>query len=75
MKYLLDISDLNQNDFFEILDQADELNMQDEAILSKKSIGLIFEKYSTRTRLSFQVGIRQLQGNPIDIKFEELNLQ
>ncbi|MAV81884.1 MAG: hypothetical protein CMI90_00290 [Pelagibacteraceae bacterium] len=75
MKYLLDISDLNQNDFFEILDQADELNMQNEAILSKKSIGLIFEKYSTRTRLSFQVGIRQLQGNPIDIKFEELNLQ
>mgnify|MGYP001177750948 FL=1 len=75
MKYLLDISDLNQNDFFEILDQADELNMQNEAILSQKSIGLIFEKYSTRTRLSFQVGIRQLQGNPIDIKFEELNLQ
>ena len=35
---------------------------------------MIFEKYSTRTRLSFAVGITSLGGNGIDIKFEELNI-
>jgi ornithine carbamoyltransferase len=35
---------------------------------------MIFEKYSTRTRLSFNVGISQLGGNSVDIKFEELNI-
>ena len=41
----------------------------------EKYIGLIFEKNSTRTRLSFKVGISQLGGTFIDINLEELNLQ
>ena len=53
---------------------ADELKNQNEDFLSGKNIGLIFEKNSTRTRLSFQVGINQLRGNYIDIKLNELNL-
>ena len=40
-----------------------------------ENIGLIFEKNSTRTRLSFKVGINQLDGKYIDIRLEELNLQ
>ena len=74
MKSLLNISDLNQNDFDNILQFADDLNNQTEQILTNKNIGLIFEKNSTRTRLSFQVGINQLDGSYIDIRFEELNL-
>ena len=74
MKKLLNISDLNQDDFNCILQFADELNTNTEQILSNKNIGLIFEKNSTRTRLSFQVGINQLDGNYIDVRFEELNL-
>ena len=74
MKKLLNISDLNQDDFNTILQFADDLNTNTEQILSNKNIGLIFEKNSTRTRLSFQVGINQLNGNYVDVRFEELNL-
>ena len=74
MKNLLNISDLNQNDFDNIFQFADDLDNQTEKILTNKNIGLIFEKNSTRTRLSFQVGINQLDGNYIDVRFEELNL-
>ena len=42
--------------------------------LESKNIGLLFEKYSTRTRLSFIVGISNLGGNAINIRFEELNI-
>ena len=74
-KNLLNISDLTNKDVNQILLSASELNLKNTNVLHGKSIGLIFEKYSTRTRLSFQVGIRQLNGYPIDIRFEELNLQ
>ena len=75
MKKLLNISDLNKEDFLLILKYAGELKENFDESLSNKHIGLIFEKNSTRTRLSFQVGIKQLGGNYIDIKLDELNLQ
>ena len=74
-KNLLNISDLTRKDMDQIFDYASKLGETSSDDLKNKNIGLIFEKYSTRTRLSFQVGISQLNGNPIDIKFEELNLQ
>lgn len=74
MKKLLNISDISHVDFNNILNFADHLKKSPEKILNNKNIGLIFEKNSTRTRLSFQVGIKQLGGNYIDIKFDELNL-
>ena len=74
-KNLLNISDLTRENIDQILDYAFILREKNSDDLKNKNIGLIFEKYSTRTRLSFQVGISQLSGNPIDIKFEELNLQ
>ena len=75
MKNLLNISDLSKDDFNCILSFASSIKPNTENCLKNKNIGLIFEKNSTRTRLSFQVGINQLQGKYIDIKLEELNLQ
>lgn len=75
MKNLLNISDLSKDDFNSILSFASFIKPNTENCLKNKNIGLIFEKNSTRTRLSFQVGINQLQGKYIDIKLEELNLQ
>ena len=75
MKNLLNISDLNKDDFDSILSFAKSIKPNIDDCLKNKNIGLIFEKNSTRTRLSFQVGINQLQGKYIDIKLDELNLQ
>ena len=75
MKNLLNISDLSNDDFDTILSLANSINPNIEDCLKNKNIGLIFEKNSTRTRLSFQVGINQLHGKYIDIKLDELNLQ
>ena len=75
VKSLLNISDLNKKDFLQIMNYANSINIMNDNCLENKNIGLIFEKNSTRTRLSFQVGIKQLSGNFIDIKLDELNLQ
>ena len=74
MKSLLNISDLNKTDFFEIINSIEIKSSIFDNCLLNKNIGLIFEKNSTRTRLSFQVGINQLNGNFIDINLKELNL-
>lgn len=69
IKYLFHVSDLDRATLLKILNHKLE-----KKLLIGKSIGLLFEKYSTRTRLSFKVGINQLGGNAIDIKFEEMNI-
>ena len=68
IKNLFNISDLTRKDIESIILNKSSLN------LKGKNIGLIFEKYSTRTRMSFHVGINHLEGNSIDIRFNELNI-
>ena len=65
---LLNISDL-RDDILSIIDEKNH-----GSILQNKNIGLIFEKQSTRTRLSFNVAINDLSGKVIDIKFQDLNI-
>ncbi len=68
-KNFLNISDLTKENLFLILNSKNHIKC-----LQNKSIGLLFEKYSTRTRLSFSVGISSLGGNAVEIKFEDLNI-
>ena len=63
------ISDLTKENIHRILKTTEKTRC-----LESKNIGLLFEKYSTRTRLSFIVGISNLGGNAINIRFEELNI-
>ena len=75
VKKLINISDLTKEDLDEIFENTYNLKDIDDNSLNKKSIGMIFEKYSTRTRISFQVGISHLKGNAIDLNFENLNIK
>ena len=69
IKNFLNISNLTKENIYSILNTNSNTKC-----LNNKNFGLLFEKFSTRTRLSFNVGISNLGGNVIDIKFEELNI-
>ena len=69
-KDLLQLLDLSSEEILEILDTADQLKAMRKAgiqhpFLAGKTLAMIFEKSSTRTRVSFETGIYQLGGNAI----------
>jgi ornithine carbamoyltransferase len=78
MKHFLDFRDLSTDDILAILAEATRRKLVrghgEEQELAGKSIGLIFEKNSTRTRVSFEVGIRELGGNPLVLQKDDLQL-
>ena len=62
MKHLLKLSDLTPEEICGILDLADQLKYEkkngiDHPLLKGKTLGMIFQKSSTRTRVSFEVGM------------------
>ena len=74
---LLTLNDLSEKEINTILNRAAELKSGKDASacpLIGKSIGLFFEKASTRTRMSFQIGIYQLGAQAIFINPSELQL-
>ncbi len=70
MPDFLDIDKIEREELLEILDLAVDIKSKLKAgevykPLQDKQLAMIFEKPSTRTRVSFEVGINQLGGNPI----------
>ena len=70
MKHLLKLSDLSPREITDILNLADQLkfekyNGEMKPYLQGKTLGMIFTKASTRTRVSFEVGMYQLGGNAL----------
>src|SRR4051812_43188362 len=65
-----------RDDLATILDLADALKRDrtGEPLLAGRTIGLLFVKPSTRTRVSFSAGIAQLGGTPIPLAASELHL-
>ncbi len=65
----ISFTDLTKEEVLEIIDYAKKLKKDKfyDQTLKGKSIGLIFMKQSTRTRLSFEVGVYQMGGQPIYI--------
>jgi len=66
MKDFLSITDLSRDEIYEIWDMTDRLRKNPfNDLLRNKNILLLFEKPSTRTRVSFEVGINQMGGRAI----------
>ena len=79
MKNLLKMLDLSSEEIVEILNLADQLKYEqkhgiEHKLLAGKSVGLIFEKASTRTRVSFEVGTYQLGGQPIFLSSKDMQI-
>ena len=68
-KDFLTLQDINQDEMWQIFELAAKMKKNrgccDCKPLAGKSIGLIFAKSSTRTRVSFEVGVHELGGNPL----------
>lgn len=73
---VLSILDLSKKDIEEILDLAMEMKRGNEKrkFLNDKNVAMIFEKQSTRTRVSFEVAMRQLGGYAIYLNKNDLQL-
>ena len=79
MKHLLKMLDLTSEEVIDILNLADQLKYEQKHgiphnLLEGKSLGLIFEKASTRTRVSFEVGMYQLGGQPIFLSSKDMQI-
>ncbi len=78
-KDLLSIHDLSADEVYEILESAAQLKVMQQTgvehkFLAGKTLGMIFEKSSTRTRVSFEVGIFQLGGTGLFLSSKDLQL-
>ena len=74
MTHFIDVLDHSAADISEILDRAKRIESVPSNALKGKSVGLIFEKPSNRTRLSFEVGIQRLGGQAIYIKGDDIGM-
>jgi ornithine carbamoyltransferase len=75
-RHFLTGAELTAAELTALLDRALELKAAplSSQALADKSVALIFQKPSTRTRLSFEVGIHELGGQPVVLRADELQL-
>lgn len=79
MKHLLKMMDLTTEEIIDILNLADQLKYElkhgiAHNHLQGKTLGMIFEKASTRTRVSFETGMYQLGGYPLFLSANEMQI-
>ena len=79
MKHLLKLMDLSTKEIIEILNLADQLKFEKKNgikhhLLKGKTLGMIFEKSSTRTRVSFEVGRYDLGGSALFLSSRDLQI-
>ena len=79
MKHLLKLADMDKGDILDILNLADQLKYENQHgiehhHLKGKTLGMIFQKSSTRTRVSFETGMYQLGGQALFLSNRDLQI-
>ncbi|MCC5895276.1 MAG: ornithine carbamoyltransferase [Alkalibacterium sp.] len=79
MNHLLKLSDLTKEELLTLLETGHDLKKKlkegiETPYLKGKTLGMIFQKSSTRTRVSFEVGMSQLGGNPLYLSVNDLQM-
>lgn len=78
LKHLISMTDLSKKEINQLLDKASDLkknrNKLEENALKNKSFSMIFEKSSTRTRVSFEVAVYELGGNSIYLNYRDIQI-
>ena len=79
MKHLLKLLDCSTEEIIGLLDLADQLKYEKKHNISHrhlegKSLGMIFQKSSTRTRVSFETGMYQLGGQALFLSNRDLQI-
>lgn len=79
MKHLLKLMDLSTQEIIDLLNLADQLKYEQKHHITHhhlqgKTLGMIFQKASTRTRVSFEVGMVQLGGYPLFLSANDLQI-
>lgn len=79
MKHLLKLGDLTREEILSVLNLADQLKYERKNgvatdYLKGKKLGMIFQKSSTRTRVSFEVGMYELGGQALFLSDRDLQI-
>lgn len=79
MKHLLKLADLTKEEIISVLNLADQLKFERKQGIRRKdldgkTLGMIFTKSSTRTRVSFETGMYQLGGNALFLSANDLQI-
>lgn len=79
MKHFISLYDLSEAELLDLLDSADRLKRERAAgaehkLLAGKTLGMIFSKSSTRTRVSFETGMYQLGGHALFLSASEIQM-
>ena len=75
VKHFIDIKDLNKKQIDQIINLAIKIKKNPKSfssICKNKTLGMIFEKQSLRTRLSFNVGMQKLGGNVLELNSKDI---
>ena len=78
-KNLLTLSELSKKEFSQLIDYSIKLKKElkkdgNKPLLKNKTLTMIFQKPSTRTRVSFEIAMLQLGGNAINLSSNEMQL-
>ena len=74
MRSFIDIKKITCDDYYHIMNLAEKFRYNNDKPLLDKNLAMIFDKPSTRTRVSFEVGINQLGGHAILLRGDEMQL-